>query len=229
MTRSRVFRSVRLFALITAIAAAPPLYAQAPRPANFLATHYDISATLDSIGQSISATAKIDLTAAEASSNVRVELHPNLVVKEVKGPEGKPLTFERDNQNPLFVNVQLLTPVATNGHVTLSFTYSGLLFNEENSPVPGVRAASITKEGAYLLLPARWFPLTDYPSNRYTATFRLNVPATFAVAGSGKAPAPTPAPGKNAVEGGRLLYTFECNRPAQHGTFVAGNNLQLNP
>ena len=229
MARSRgIARNTGLLALTLLFAAAAPLRAQAPRPTNFLATHYDVSATLDAIGQSLSATAKVDLVATEASNNVRVELHPNLVVKEVKGPEGKPLTFERDNQNPLFVNVQLLTPVATNGHVALSFTYSGLLFNEENSPVPGVRAASITKDGAYLLLPARWFPLTNYPSNRYTATFRLNVPETFAVAGSGKAAAPTPAPGKNAVEGGRLLYTFECKRPAQHGTFVAGN-LQLNP
>ena len=229
MARSRgIVRNSGLFALVVLFGAVGPAQAQAPRPVNFLAVHYDVSATLDAIGQSLSATAKVELVATEASSNVRVELHPNLVVKEVKGPEGKPLTFERDNQNPLFVNVQLLTPVATSGHVTLSFTYSGLLFNEENSPVPGIRAASITKDGAYLLLPARWFPLTDYPSNRYTATFRLNVPETFAVAGSGKAAAPAPAPGKNAVEGGRLLYTFECNRPAQHGTFVAGN-LQLNP
>src|SRR5882724_13229725 len=206
-----------------------PLRAQIPQPANFLAAHYDVSATLDAIGQSISATAKIDFKAVEASSTVRVELHPNLIVKEVKGPDGKPLTFERDNQNPLIVVVQLATPVATAGHVTLTYTYSGLLVNEENSPVPGVRAALIHKDGAYLLLPARWFPLTDFPSNRYTATFRLNVPEAFAVAGTGKtSSAPTPMPGKNAVEGRRLLYVFECKNLAPHGTFVAGN-LQLNP
>jgi tetratricopeptide (TPR) repeat protein len=229
MARSRrMARAVSLFALIFAFIATAPLHAQAPRPANFLASHYDVSATLDAIGQSLSATAKIEFTAVEASSSVRVELHPNLIVKEVKGADGKPLAFERDNQNPLFLNVQLLTPVATGGHVTLSFTYAGLLFNEENSPVPGVRAASINKDGAYLLLPARWFPLTNFPSNRYTATFRLNVPGAFAVAGTGKAAAPTPMPGKNTVEGGRLLYTFECKNLAAHGTFVAGN-LQLNP
>ena len=229
MTRSRVLCSVALLALIAATFVSAPLYAQAPRPATFLATRYDVSATLDSIGQSISASTKIDFIATEASSNVRVELHPNLVVKEVKGPDNKPLAFVRDNQNPLLLNVQLSTPVATNGHVSLTFTYAGLLFNEENSPVPGIRVASINKDGAYLLLPARWFPLTNYPSNRYTATFRLNVPETFAVAGTGKAAAPTPVAGKNAVEGPRLLYTFECPRPAQHGTFVAGNKLQLNP
>jgi tetratricopeptide (TPR) repeat protein len=205
-----------------------PLRAQTPQPVNFLAEHYDVSATLDTIGQSISATAKIDFKAVEASSTVRVELHPNLIVKEVKGPDGKPLTFERDNQNSLIVIAHLPAPVATDGHVTLTYTYAGLLVNDENSPIPGVRAALINKDGAYLLLPARWFPLTNYPSNRYTATFRLNVPDVFAVAGTGKASAPTPMAGKNAVEGNRLLYTFECKNLAPHGTFVVGN-LQLNP
>ncbi len=226
--RQRVPGTFVFCTLILLSCAAASLQAQAPRPANFLAEHYDVSASLDAIGQSISATAKIDFKAVEASSSVRVELHPNLIVKEVKGADGKALTFERDNQNPLMVVVQLPTPVATDGHVTLTYTYAGLLVNEENSPVPGVRAALINKDGAYLLLPARWFPLTNFPSNRYTATFRLNVPDIFAVAGTGKASAPSPMPGKNAVEGGRLLYTFECKNPAPHGTFVAGN-LQLNP
>jgi tetratricopeptide (TPR) repeat protein len=204
-----------------------PALAQAPQPVGFLAEHYDISATLDVIGQSLSAVAKVDFRATEVSSNVRVELHPNLLVTDVKSAEGKTLGFVRDNQNPLFLSVTLPTPVAVNGHVTLIFTYAGLLANEENSPVPGVRAAVLDRNGAFLLLPARWFPLTNYPSNRYTATFHLNVPDTFAVAGSGKTATPTPMAGKAGTGGGRLLYTFECKTPAPHGTFVAGN-LQLN-
>ena len=229
MARSRrIARAFSLISLILLVLLAAPLRAQTLRPANFLAEHYDVSATLDSIGQSIAVTAKIDFKALEASSSVRVELHPNLIVKDVKGADGKPLNFERDKQSPLNLIVQLASPVATGGHVTLTFTYAGLLFNEENSPVPGLRAASINKDGAYLLLPARWFPLTNFPSNRYSATFRLNVPDTFAVAGTGKSSAPMPMPAKNAVEGGRLLYTFECKSMAPHGTFVAGN-LQLNP
>jgi len=225
--RRRLSGPIFVLALIF-LSCVVPLRAQIPQPANFLAEHYDVSATLDGIGQSISANAKIDFKAVEASSTVRVELHPNLIVKEVKGPDGKPLTFERDNQNSLVVIAHLPTPVATDGHVTLTYTYAGLLVNDENSPIPGVRAALISKDGAYLLLPARWFPLTNYPSNRYTATFRLNVPDVFAVAGTGKASAPTPMAGKNAVEGNRLLYTFDCKNLAPHGTFVVGN-LQLNP
>jgi len=215
--------------LVVALAcAASPLRAQAPRSLGFLAENYDISATLDSNHQSITAIAKVDFRATDVSASIRVELHPNLVISDVKTADGKSIGFGRDSMNPLYVLVTLPTPVAAGGHVTLTFAYAGLLANEENSPVPGVRAAVIGHEDAYLLLPARWFPLTNYPSNRYTATFRMNVPDNFAMAGSGKSASPTPLTGKNGADGGRLLYTFECKTRAPHGTFVAGN-LQLNP
>jgi aminopeptidase N len=226
-TRSKNMKSASLLAVLL-ICSAVPVMAQAPPPPALLADHYDISATLDPITQTLSAVAKVDFKAREVSGAVRVELHPNLNVTDVKSADGKTLGFERDTQNPLILIVNLTTPVAATGKVTLTFTYSGPLANEENSPVPGVRAAAITRDGAFLLLPARWFPLTNYPSNRYTATFRLNVPDSFAVVGTGKAAAPTPTPGKNTVEGNRLVYTFQCDSPAPHGTFVAGN-LQLNP
>ncbi|HKV23721.1 MAG TPA: M1 family aminopeptidase [Candidatus Acidoferrum sp.] len=219
--------SPRAFALLLsalALAVSSPLRAQEPpqRPVGFLADNYDVSATLDSNRQSISAVAKVQFRATEVTANLRVELHPNLIVSDVKLADGKSIGFGRDSMNPLYVLVTLPTPVAAGDHVTLTFTYSGLLANAENSPIPGITAAAINHDNAYLLLPARWFPLTNYPSNRYTATFHLNVPDTFAVAGSGTANAPTPLPG------GRLLYTFDCKDPAPHGTFVAGN-LQLNP
>ncbi len=227
MTRCNKFSTASLLASLLLLACAP-LHAQTPRSSSFLADHYDVSATLDPITQSLSAVAKVEFKAQEVSSAVRVELHPNLNVTVVKSAEGKTLGFERDSQNPLNLIVNLLSPVAPGAKVTLTFTYAGPLANEENSPVPGVRAAAINRDGAFLLLPARWFPLTNYPSNRYTATFRLNVPEAFAVAGTGKAAAPTPTPGRNSVEGNRLVYTFQCDTSAPHGTFVAGN-LQLNP
>jgi tetratricopeptide (TPR) repeat protein len=226
--RNQTTSTFALSILLVLLCYVAPATAQTQRGPAFLADHYDVSATLDPVGQSISAVAKIDFKAQDVSGGVRVELHPNLDVKEVKTADGKSLSVERDSSNPLFLTVTLPQPVAAGSHVTLTFTYSGLLANEENSPVPGIRAAVISKDGAYLLLPARWFPLTNFPSNRYTATFRLNVPDSFAVAGTGKASAPTPMAGKNAVEGGRLLYTFQCDTPAPNGTFVAGD-LQLTP
>jgi aminopeptidase N len=222
LSKSPFPRCRLLVAAFFALCMIAPLRAQVAAPFNFLATNYDIAATLDSSGQTISSVAKIDFRAVEASSNVRVELHRNLDVKSVKSADGRSLSFQRDPGNPLYLTVSLPSPVAANGHVTLTFEYAGILANAENSPIPSVTAASITKDYAYLLLPARWFPLTNYPANRYSATFHLNVPDTFAVAGTGKSAAPTP------LAGGRLLYTFDCKREAPNGTFVAGN-LQLNP
>ncbi len=217
------------FLLLFAAVCAPPARSQGPRPTvSFLAQHYDVSATLDSVTQLLTATAKVDFRAQEASSTLRVELHPNLEVREVKSEAGKPLVFERDNQNPLYVIVTLPTTAPRETKVTVTFTYAGLLANADNSPVPGIRVALIDHEDAYLLLPSRWFPLTNYPSNRYTATFRLNVPDNFAVAGTGKALAAQPMASTTAAGGGRLLYTFECKNAAPHGSFVAGN-LQLSP
>src|SRR5258707_12310558 len=92
--------------------------------------------------------------------------------------------------------------------ISLTFTYGGLLAKEENSPVPNVRVASIGKDWAYLLLPARWFPLTNYPANRYTGTFKLNVPDTMAEAGTGKAEAAQPLAPPSAAERTRLMDTF---------------------
>jgi aminopeptidase N len=217
-----------LAAMFLLSAWAAPLPAQAPRPASFLAQHYDVSATLDGVSQLLTATAKVEFRALEVSSTVRVELHPNLQVKEVKTADGKLLTFDRDSQNPLFLSVTLPSSVPRESKLTLTFSYSGLLANAENSPVPGIRVALIDRDAAYLLLPARWFPLTNYPANRYTAIFRLNVPDTLAVAGTGKALAPQPVPASGPLAGGRLVYTFECKNAEPNGSFVAGN-LQLNP
>jgi tetratricopeptide (TPR) repeat protein len=204
---------------LTLPAAAP---AQDVSKENFLAQHYDVAATIEPAGQSLSAVAKVDFRARDASSIVRVELHPNLNVSSVKDATGKLLNIDRDQLNPMLLAVNLPSPVAAGSTVSLTFTYTGLLANEENSPVPGLRLASIYKDGAYLLLPARWFPLTAYPTNRYTGTFRLTVPDTFVVAGTGKSQSPTPVAAKSAAEGGRLLYVFECKDAQPNGSFVAG-------
>jgi len=212
--------------LVLLACTAVPLRAQAPRSFSFLAEHYEVSASLDASAQSLTATARIELRNAEPSRMVQVELHPNLKVTQVASAAGKPVPFERDSANPLLVTVTLPEPVVRGGLVTLTFSYSGPLANEENSPVKGVTLAAIHSSGAYLLLPARWFPLTAYPMNRYTAVFKIEVPQDFAVVGTGKASEPSRTPGNKS--GGRLLYTFTCERPAPVGTFVAGD-LQVHP
>src|SRR5713101_1045338 len=229
MALRRTFTSLSLaLGIITGLGSASAVPAQQPRTQNFRAENYEVAASLDEIGQTLNATARVRFSVVEASRVVEVELHPNLNVSAVKGEDGKTLPSERDTQNPLLLRTTLPAPVASGGRVTLTYSYSGSLVNEDNSPVAGVRVASIRPDGAYLLLAARWFPLTSYPSNRYTAVFRIEVPDAFAVAGTGKSESPTPLARKPGGASGRLLYVFRCEKPAPVGTFVAGN-LQLTP
>jgi len=53
--------------------------------------------------------------------------------------------------------------------VTLTFRYDGVLTGKEESPVYGVRFASIQSDHSYLLYPARWFPVSATPK---TVTLR---------------------------------------------------------
>ncbi len=208
--------------------------AQEQRRWNFRATHYVVSATLVPAEQTLQARAQVDFEAREASRNVEVELHPNLKVTGVTGADGKPAPFERAESAPLRLRVTLPEAATPGQKVTLTFDYAGPLSNEENSPVKDTRLASIGEEGSYLLLPARWFPLTNYPANRYTATFHINVPESASVVGTGKASAPAPAPPTPPAPGkkgesvarpseARMVYGFRTERPETPGTFVAGN------
>jgi hypothetical protein len=229
MTRRENVRGAYLLGVAFLLAIfSSPLAAQESRGPNFLAENYELSAYLDTAGQTINSIVKVEFRAQDVSQIVRVELHENLEVREVKGPDGKGLSFQREPENPMYLSVTLPAPVATGKTVSLTFAYGGLLANEENSPVPNVKVASIGKDWAYLLLPARWFPLTNYPANRYTGTFKLNVPDTMAVAGTGKAEAAQPLAPRSAAEGKRLMYTFHCERREPNGSFVAGP-LQLSP
>ncbi|MCL4522536.1 MAG: hypothetical protein M1451_01335 [Acidobacteria bacterium] len=219
---------------LVALALGNTAQAQEARKWNFRATNYVVNATLIPAEQTLQARAKVDFEVREASRNVEVELHPNLKVTAVSGTDGKPVPFQRLESAPLRMLVMLPEAAAPGQKVTLTFDYAGPLSNEENSPVKDTRLASIGAEDSYLLLPARWFPLTNFPANRYTATFSFNVPESVTVVGTGKslppvqAPPVPPAPSKKG-EGVarpsevRMVYSFRTERPDTPGTFVAGS------
>ncbi len=217
----------RVFAILTiSLCAALPAAAQGHRY-SFRATNYDVEAILHPESQTITALVKVDFVASEVAKTVLVELHPDLHVNSVKSGN-QSLNFERDNNSPLYLTVGLNSASTPGTKVTLTFDYSGPISSDQDSPTRGVRFASVDKTSAYLLLPARWFPLTNYPANRYTGTFKIIVPDSMAVAGTGKADAPTMMPAMAKGMPGQAAYTFHCDSPADVGSFVAGS-LQLTP
>jgi Peptidase family M1 domain/TPR repeat len=222
----KLYRS--LVALVLLVSACVSAQAQAPRGYPFRATNYSVEVILHPENQTISAQAKVDFVASQVARTLLVELHPDLQIQSVKGSDGRPLTFARDNRNPLLVSVELAGTATPGKQVSITFEYNGPVSSDEDSPTRGVRFASVDKTSAYLLLPARWFPLTDYPSNRYTGTFNVIVPSTMAVTGTGKADAANIRPGIGVGAPQQASYVFHCDQPGPVGSFVAGN-LQLSP
>jgi hypothetical protein len=223
--------------------------------AAFRATYYEVRASLDAVGQVMNAQAKIDFAAREAARVVEVELNQNLRVNSVRDVSGRPVSYDRDDNSSLKLHITLDDTVPVGGKVTLFFDYGGPLSSRMNNPDQGARMAYIAKDGGYLLLPSRWFPLTDFPSNRYTGIFQIEVPGNMTVVGTGTsagapqsvtpksaaspAPAlgnarhgapvsPTSAPPPPSMENERMLYTFRVDKPEAAGTFVI-SALQLSP
>ena len=188
---------VFLLIVCCAALAQAPVGAQAPaqteRQAAFRAVSYDVYASLLPETQSLTARAVVEFESQDLSRTILCELHPNLRVSAVRDESGKVLEFDRDDRNDLAIRIVLQNAIPTGQRVKLTFDYSGPLANAENSPVSGTRMASINADSAYLLLPARWFPLTGFPSNRFTGVFHIEVPQGFVVAGTGTTEGPGPA------------------------------------
>jgi len=217
-----------LAALLASLVCANAVRAQTPQGFPFRATYYDVEVLLHPEDQTISGQAKVEFIAQQPGRTVVVELHQDLRVNSVKLANGGTLEFERDNRYPLLLTIGLPDVISPGKTVTLVFDYTGPISSDDDSPTRGVRFANVDKTGAYLLLPARWFPLTNYPSNRYTGKFKIDVPDTFAVVGTGKADPPTISPGIGKGAPGTASYVFHCDHAGPVGTFVAGN-LQLTP
>jgi hypothetical protein len=205
-----------------------PTMAQAARNFPFRATNYDVEVVVHPENQTISALAKVDFVANEVGRTLLVELHPDLQISSIKDASGHQLQFGREGSSPLLLSVSLVDTATPGKKVTISFEYSGPVSNEDDSPTRGLRFASVDKTSAYLLLPARWFPLTDFPSNRYTGTFKVVVPDSFAVTGTGKADAPVTMPSAGKGFPSQISYVFHNTTPGPVGSFVAGA-LQLSP
>ena len=214
--------------LAVSLALAFSALAQAPHSFPFRATNYEVEVILHPDDQNITATVKVDFVAEQVSKTVVVELHPDLRIATVHEPGGKPLEFSRDTNYPLLITIGLPEAASPGKKVTLQFDYAGPISSEDDSPTKGVRFANMDKTSAYLLLPARWFPLTNYTSNRYTGTFKLIVPESFVVVGTGKADSPVAQPALGRGDTAKSAYTFHCDKPGRVGSFVAGS-LQLSP
>ncbi|OFV99911.1 MAG: hypothetical protein A3H28_10325 [Acidobacteria bacterium RIFCSPLOWO2_02_FULL_61_28] len=176
------------------------------------AQHYVIEADLEPATHELKAKVQARVQALETVSTVEFELNPNLFPTNVTGEDGRPLSVQRDSSG-LKLRVSLGRPLPKDQTATISFELEGQLADAEHSPVEGVQLAYIGEEGSYLLYPARWFPVSGYATNRYTAELRVTVPAGFQVVSGGKAQ-------PSAPQGNKVQYSFSFDRPQFAGSIA---------
>jgi len=184
---------------------------------------YQIDAELTPHTHKISAHAKVKFTALEDISSATFELHNGLRVTKVTDDAGKTLSAERIPQD-FTVRVQLSKPLSKDSSTTLTFEYDGTLDTADDSPVQGLKLASINDETSYLLYAGRWFPVNAYGINRFTATMNITVPAHMVVIGSGRETAGGPSASKKTGASSlpTKTFTFVWDKPSFPGTIVAG-------
>jgi hypothetical protein len=184
---------------------------------------YQIDAELTPHIHKIVAKARVKFTALEDLNVATFELHNGLRVTKVSDAAGKLLSPERVTQDST-VRVALPDGLAKDASTTLTFEYEGTLDSADDSPVQGLKLASINDDTSYLLYAARWFPVNAYGLNRFTATMNITVPAHMIVIGSGKETTSGSPPKKGAAAGAlpTKTYTFVWATPSFPGTIVAG-------
>jgi tetratricopeptide (TPR) repeat protein len=184
---------------------------------------YQIDAELFPHSHKLAAKAKVKFTALDDLNIASFELHNGLRVTKILDERGKPLSAERVTQDST-VRIQLPNGLSKDTSTTLTFDYEGELNSADDSPVQGLKVASIDDDTSYLLYAGRWFPVNAYGINRFTATMNITVPAHITVIGSGKQSVSNAAaskrPGAGAVSG--KTYTFVWDRPSFPGTIIAG-------
>jgi len=208
--------------LVTALVATAPLAAQIPaqRPdrAALDITGYVINAEIDTTTHHLTAKTQVSFTAPESLELASFGFHPALKVTRITDESGKLLTGERSADGTIRV-----TPAASfvRGQTNRwTFEYDGTITGNEDGPVEGLKLAAIQEPITYLLYPARWFPMTGYLTDRFTAQIHIRVPQgmkVFASGSQGKPTSATLASGKPADE-----FSFKWDKPGFPGTIIAG-------
>lgn len=190
-----------------------PALGQAQRGApRFEVKNYVIDAELLTSQHLLTAKARVDIVPNSDITSLSFELQSSLRVEKVVDTTGQEISYNQQGQT---LNLSLLNPLPASKPASITVTYGGMLNSADSSPVEGLKVAYVGPEGSYLLYPGRWFPVSAYSVNRFSATMNITVPSDETVIASGKASAPV-------RETGKVTYTYEFDKSSFPGTVIAG-------
>ena len=220
----------------------------APEKIRLHVDDYVIDAQLQPVTHKLTARTKVKFTALEDLATATFELNNGLRVTRVSDDKGQELQAERVSQDNT-VRVALPNGLPKDQSMSLTFDYEGTLQSADDSPVQGLKLAYVGNDISYLLYPSRWFPMSNYGINRFTATITITAPQDFEIVGSGKQTAGTPFAAsaeepkqegerttktrrelgnprreiaKKEALAGMHAVTFTWDKPSFPGTIIAG-------
>jgi len=204
-----LFPSV-LLGLVLAFGAAP-VRAQSSGP-RFEVTNYVIDAELFPSTHMLSARVRVDLIPKSDITTATFDLHSALRVNKVQDSTGQEVSFRQEGP---VVTLSLLNPLPEGKPAALNLVYGGALASADGSPVEGLKLAYVGSEGSYLLYAGRWFPVSAYAVNRFSANMNITVPSEDTVIASGTASSPD-------RQAGKVTYHYKFDNASFPGTVIAG-------
>lgn len=194
---------------LTALLAALSASAQDDRRPRIDVDNYTIDVQINPDTQTLTARAAVRFVPLDDQTTaVTFELNNALAISRITDDKGQNLQSSR-NQSEHTVRVTLPGGLPKGQPVVLNFNYDGRLTGAEDSPIYGIKFAAIQNDYAFLLYPGRWFPVSGYTTDRFTATINATVPDGFAVVGSGD----------QSVKrnGDASTFTFQFSKPSFPG------------
>jgi tetratricopeptide (TPR) repeat protein len=175
--------------------------------------HVVITAEINPAAQSLAATVEVRFQPLQDGlSTATFELNNALNVSRVTDREGQAVPASRLAQE-FALRVNFIEPLPKGSPAALTFAYEGTLTGRDESPIPGIRLAGIQSDYAYLLYPARWFPVSGYTADRFTYEAKITVPEGYTVI--------APGIGKSEPAGpGKVVYSFSTLRPSFPGSIA---------
>jgi tetratricopeptide (TPR) repeat protein len=147
--------------------------------------NYTIDVQINPDTQTLTARAAVRfIPLDDVTNSVTFELNNALNISRIVDDKGQQLQSSR-NQPDNTVRVTFPNGLPKGQPTVLTFNYDGRLTGSEDSPIYGIKFAAIQNDYAFLLYPARWFPVSGYTSDRFTSKINVTAPPGFTVAGGG--------------------------------------------
>jgi aminopeptidase N len=176
--------------------------------------HYTIDAEINPRTQTLTANVQVSfIPLDDNTSSASFELNNALNVSKVVDESGRQVPASRSQQD-FAIRLNFPEPLRKGKPSTLTFSYDGRLTGNEESPVYGIKFAAIKSDTSFLMYPARWFPISDYTTDRYTADMKIVVPGAYRVIASGNEEKP------DRAADDKITYRFKFTQPSFPGSIA---------